>query len=419
MSQNLKNSTLLLALPLAFIGIPIYLNIGDFYALNFALKLEVIGAALIFIRIFDIILDLIIGKISDKIISEKFSRGRLIAAFALLLALSFFMTFNPPQSLSAQGALAWFIISISLTYSCFNFCVINFETLVASAADNDFTRISLNSRKEFFGLIGLILAFLIPTILQNFGLNSRESYLTLSLVFAGLVMITVTPILRVKIAPVNFQKIEIFAALKNKEFVIFLAIFLLNAIANSLPAANLIFYVRDILKAENQLGFFIALYFLSAGASIYFWKNFSQKNGLIKTWIISISGAIFSFYFAYFLDAPSANYFYVICLTSGFFLGADLIIPPALIAKISSQNATHGVAPFFALWNIVTKFSLMIAASSSLIMLGISGYQPFDLEKSGTENIALLYSAIPCFLKIITAFILIKIDKNKKLFNYV
>jgi GPH family glycoside/pentoside/hexuronide:cation symporter len=417
MSQNLKNSTLLLALPLAFIGIPIYLNIGDFYALNFAVKLEAIGLALIFIRIFDIAQDLIIGKISDKIISAKLSRAKLISIAALLLSLCFFATFNPPQSLNSAQALWWFIISISLTYSCFNFCIINFETMVASNANNDFERISFNSRKEFFGLIGLILAFLIPTILQNFSLNSRESYLALSLIFAGLVAVIIPSILRVKTVGHYAQKIEIFSALKNKEFLVFLAIFLVNGIANSLPAANLIFYVRDVLKAQDRLGYFIALYFLSAAFSIYFWKNFAQKNGMIKTWIISISGAIFSFYFAYFLDEKGANYFYLICLSSGFFLGADLIIPPALIAKISAQNSSHAIAPYFALWNIVTKFSLMVAASFSLILLGSSGYQPGEIEKKGVENIALLYGAIPCFLKIIIAFILLKIEKSKKLFN--
>jgi GPH family glycoside/pentoside/hexuronide:cation symporter len=207
------------------------------------------------------------------------------------------------------------------------------------------------------------------------------------------------------------------AVFKDKEFIIFLGIFLLNSIATSLPAANLNFYVRDVLEAEESLGYFLSTYFLSAGLSIIFWKNFAQKNGLIKTWITSISGSILTFYFAYYLGAGDGNYFYLICLFSGFFLGGDLIIPPALLAKIT-KNKDEIISSYFSLWNMTTKIGLMVAASASLIALGNLGYQPSMPSKESLSAIPLFYAAIPCLIKIFTAFFLIKLLRSKKLPSY-
>jgi Na+/melibiose symporter-like transporter len=406
--QKLKTSSLLLSLPISFVGIFIYLSVSDFYALNFKIGLETIGFALIFIRIFDILQDLLIGNFSDQLINKGFSRKKLINIAATALIVGFFLVFNPPI-LSKNLALIWLVLSLVFTYFCFNFTIINFEATIALLAKSDFERASLNSRKEFLGLIGLILAFLLPTILQNFGFSLKASYMALSLVFLSLVLIALFNFKETKLSENYFEKLNLKSVFAHKEFRTFLLIFFISALASAFPAANLIFFVRDVLKSENQLGYFLSIYFLSAALSTIFWKNFAQKNGLIKAWIWAISGSVFSFYFAYFLDENLSNYFYLICAASGFFLGGDLILPPSLIAKIS-EGKESVISSYFALWNMVSKIALMLAASISLIVLGALGYSP-GVENSG-ENIVIFYAAIPCFLKIIAGFTLIKKSKT-------
>ena len=55
-----------IAFPLAFAGIPIYLHAPDYYATNAGIKIEVIGFALLFLRLADAFLDPFIGSLSDR-----------------------------------------------------------------------------------------------------------------------------------------------------------------------------------------------------------------------------------------------------------------------------------------------------------------------------------------------------------------
>jgi Na+/melibiose symporter-like transporter len=78
-----------LALPLAFVGIPIYLNISDFYARKFDINLATIGFLLIFIRIVDALQDPLIGYFSDSLSQKKFSHKKIIYLSTAYYALRF------------------------------------------------------------------------------------------------------------------------------------------------------------------------------------------------------------------------------------------------------------------------------------------------------------------------------------------
>ena len=266
------------------------------------------------------------------------------------------------------------------------------------------------------GIIGMIFAFLLPTaFIYFFHLNPNSLYSVLSLVFVGLMLVATFGFFRkVKIENIISIKILTFKfldILQDRKFLVFLGIFLLNSVAVSLPAANLNFYIRDVLQKEESLGLFLSLYFISACLFIPLWKYLSNKFGMIKSWVLSISFSVITFFFAYFITAQNANYFYLVCFLSGACLGADLITPPAILAKIIA-NKKEMTSSYFSLWNLVTKLGLMIAASSSLIFLGMLGYQP-GLSAAGSINhISFVYALLPCILKIVTILNLNYFTKN-------
>ena len=65
-----------IAFPLAFAGIPIYLHAPDYYATNAGIKIEVIGFALLFLRLADAFLDPLIGSLSDRFFHYRDKIGR-------------------------------------------------------------------------------------------------------------------------------------------------------------------------------------------------------------------------------------------------------------------------------------------------------------------------------------------------------
>lgn len=402
-----------LALPLAFVGIPIYLNIADFYAQKFGLNLVLIGSLLAFIRFFDAIQDPFIGYYSDVLCGKKISRRSIIIFFSSFLAVGFYLVFNPPQLATQIAAAIWFTLSLSITYLCFNFVIVNFESMIALLARDDEERIKFNSLKEFLGVVGMILAFLIPGILAKF-FDQQQNYFYLSLIF---VLLILCAILLQFLKNKNRQSIAVIAykpdfnlVIKDKKFLAFLGIFLLNSISVSLPAANMNFYVRDVLQAEENIAWFLTTYFTAACLFIPLWRFLFSKFGIINSWIISIIGAVATFGFAYFLDAQNSQFFFIICLLSGIFLGADLIAAPAIMAQITSKK-NHLVSSYFSLWNFFSKMGLMLAASGSLIILGFFNYHPGNAIDDNLNHLSILYAAAPCFIKISVAALLLKFKK--------
>ncbi len=407
-----------LALPLSFVGIPIYLNVSDFYARKFEINLATIGILLIFIRIIDVVQDPLIGYLSDLLSQKKIGRKKIICTSSTLLCFAFYLVFNPPESLGKNLSILWFCGSLIATYTCFNFTIINFESLAAIFAKNDQERIALNSSKEMFGVIGMIFAFLLPTILVSFFLlDAAYVYPVFSFAFAALMLLASFGFFRkIKIEKEFLEinptaKIKFLEILRDKKFLVFLAIFFLNAVAVSLPAANLNFYINDILHRPENLGWFLSIYFISACVFIPFWKYCATKFGMIRSWIFSISGSVLTFSFAYFLTSENADYFYLVCFFSGAFLGADLIMPPAILAKITSAKKEM-ISSYFSWWNLTAKMSLMIAASSSLIVLGLSGYKPGLSAPEGVISISFFYALLPCVLKIFTIINLVYVIKK-------
>ena len=419
-----------LALPLSFVSIPIYLNIADFYSNKFGLNLIIIGALLAFVRIFDALQDPFIGYYSDVLHSKTISRKKIIRIFSLILCIGFFLVFNPPFLTNKILIISWFFLSLCCTYLCFNFVVINFESLIALISKNDEERILLNSVKEFLGLIGIILAFAIPGILIKNGLENKYFYLTVFFVIFVLFAIYIL-LPKVRIPQELFktssssktlilekksqikQYLEIFFnknILKDNKFVNFLLIFFLNSTATSLPAANMNFYVREILRAEESLSWFLSTYFISACLFIPLWRFLFTKFGILKSWILSICGAIITFAFAYFLNSGNSSYFYIICLLSGMFLGADLIAPPIILAKIT-KDKNDIISSYFALWNFSSKIGLMIAASGSLIILGFFDYKPGNSITHNLNIIVFFYAILPCIIKLFVVKLLLKFRK--------
>lgn len=418
MKKNKLFSYGFLALPLSFVGLPIYVNISDFYARNFTINLAVIASLLLVVRIIDLLQDPFIGFISDRLLHKKISHQKIISFCSFGLAVCFYWLFNPPEYLNSNAILIWFTFFLIATYSFFNFIMVNYETSVILAAKNDAERISINSIKEFFGLIGILLAAATPTMIDNLAKNNlNDGYFWFSLIFAFFLTLGILLFSRVeveKLAKSETVKFSIIVKeiLSHRSFLLFLSVFFINSIAVSIPASVVIFYISDVLLLAEDAGKFLVVYFLAAAIFMTLWKKIAQNLGLVKTWSISIIGSIITFIFAFFISSQNAQWFYAICFFSGMFLGADLIMPPVIFAKLI-RNKSDNQTSFVGIWNLVNKTALMIASFVSLIILSYFGYQPgLDSDFSGLKALSFVYAISPCIFKVLVIILLRKFAKK-------
>ncbi len=110
-----------------------------------------------------------------------------------------------------------------------------------------------------------------------------------------------------------------------------------------------------------------------------------------------------AFAVAAFLGPDQADVFAWICVFTGFCLGADLALPPAIQADVADwdrlrfrRNRTAGL---FSLWNMAAKLALAAAAGLTLPLLGSLGLDAPTPAPVAVSALAVIYALLPCVLK--------------------
>lgn len=104
--------------------------------------------------------------------------------------------------------------------------------------------------------------------------------------------------------------------------------------------------------------------------------------------------------------------FFAISVLSGLVLGADLALPPALLADLIERGATTASGlrsgSYFGIWALATKLTLALAAGIALPLVALLGYVPGTSHTAaGLTALAWCYAGLPCGLKLV-AFCLLR-----------
>ncbi len=86
-----------MGLPLAFVALPLYVHLPNYYASNFGISLATLGAILLLARLFDAFTDPLLGRLSDALFarSHRWVLG-VGACTGLLMVMGMAALFFPP-----------------------------------------------------------------------------------------------------------------------------------------------------------------------------------------------------------------------------------------------------------------------------------------------------------------------------------
>lgn len=406
-----------LAVPLAFAGFPLYVLAPDFYATKYAIKLSTLGIVLLALRLFDAIQDPLIGIISDRYRSYTIF---IMLLSAITLVLSIYSLFN----LSSFSPLIWFIVCMSFAVTSYSILAINLNALGALWTKEGKEQSTISATREGFGLIGLVLAVSLPNLLAQVVLNDQV-YQWFGLTLAILMVLAFWKFFRWynlngkklnKKVQFSFQHFIKAFSVESKKLVL---IYIISMVASSIPAVLVIFFVRDLLKAEMYLGLFLLFYFLSGVCFIPFWNFMSKKYGKYQSWFIAMLVASCSFIWAFLLKEGDLWQYIVVCITSGSALGADLLFPPAILAdQLHAAKAEGSASTYYGVLTLTSKVSLALASALSFPILEIMGFIPAGKNSENSlMGLSISYALVPCIIKIGSAFLLwyifIKAGKGK------
>ncbi len=389
-------------LPLALVALPVYVLVPQLYAGSLGLSLTAVGTILLAARVLDAFMDPLFGLWIDARARERGYAGFVLLALPLL-AVGYLALMHPPSmapgSTTAPLALgAWFGASLVLVYAGYSLATIAHNSWGANLAPARGARARLTAMREAWALAGVVIAAALPALA---GLPA------LSATFVGLLLAAAAVLLRHAPRPVlsgaaiHAGAIDWRGPLRVARFRWLLAVFAINGIAAAIPATLFLFFASDRLQLGAWSGLFLVLYFVAAAIALPLWAGLAARIGEKPAWLASMLLAIAAFGWTVQLDSGALAGFALICGLSGIALGADLALPPALLAGVIHAAGDGGKreGAYFGWWSWVTKLNLALAAGIALPLLERLGYVPGTADPTGNSALVIAYAVLPCVLK--------------------
>jgi glycoside/pentoside/hexuronide:cation symporter, GPH family len=394
-----------LGLPLAMAMLPIYMISPKFYGDGLGVDLAALGAVLFLTRLLDTAQDPFLGRVVDAFQKRRHGWLVLMLGAGAVLAIGFVLLFSPP-SWSGTGLLGWLAMSLLLVYFAHSLLSICYLTWGARLTDVVPQRSRVTAWREAFGLIGVVLASVLPTFwVADWG--PRAGYQFFSWIFVVILIIGLVTTLRWAPAP----QISATGTLQGWRSALgpiavrkVMWFYLFNAISVAIPATLVLFFIDDVVQAPQQAGLFLGIYFLAGMLTLPLWVALSDRIGKARSWLLGSVFAAGSLLCASFIEGGDIVAFSLICFASGTALGADVALPPAMLADAIPEQNRHSTGLYFGIWVLISKFALALAAGLALPSLKLFDYVPGDVQTVGA--LVFIYVFLPIVFKLFAVFVL-------------
>jgi Na+/melibiose symporter-like transporter len=436
----------LLGLPLAMSALPVYVHIPAYYTRELGTPLVATGLVLFLARLVDTVQDPVLGLVIDR--QRQAGPQRIVvwmAVAGVLLALAFAGLWLPPLHGSA-ALLAWLALMLILAYSAHSMLNIAYLSWGARLPGD---LLKPAAWREGLGLTGVILASVIPGLIMagQGAANIRTGLNYFALGFAVVLALALIALLRFAShwqnppapdgAPARGAACEAATgcpmptertdaagrdtadagagtadaatlhpawwpamrramrqAIANRAFVQLLVPYFLNALSASIAATLSLFFIADRLGQAHLAGYFLASYFLAGALGLPLWVKLARRIGNVVAWRSSMLLALAGFGGAALLGPGDMVGYFAVCLASGFALGADLALPPVLLAQVIPPD--QAPANYYGIWTLLGKLALALSGLC-LPLLAQFNYQPGHSQ--GSTALLAMYAFLPCACK--------------------
>ncbi len=443
-SAVLSKSTLYahgsIGIPLAVIGYPLAIWIPAHYAGGLGMSLAMVGTILMLARFTDVLTDPIMGEISDRW-RTRFGRRRpwLLVGMPIMM-LGVYKLFIPP----ADVGIWYFLIYLTLFFVGSTIIALPHRAWGAELSTDYHQRSRVTASREFFVLGGLMLAALVPMLVEVTADGSgsvgqvftiiwqdavgaftgdladkeivNRSTLT-GPVLAGLAwtIILVLPVcvfvvlaLVKEPPPTKKDTVPLKEGLrylwKNGPMRRVLIIALLVVFGEAFRNAVSLFFIRDIIGIPT-IGAAYFFYFIAGLGAIPFWLWLGRKIGKHRAFmctLITISTVSFANLFLSYGDYLA---FFLLFLVKGFCFGGLQFLPVAMLADVvdvdTARSGGRRAGTYFAILGLTEKLAVALGTGFSLNLVGLLGFDPSGGVVASTEigvlSLRLVYCCGPIF----------------------
>ncbi len=400
------------ALPLGMLGLPLLVILPSFWAGPMGMDLATVGFVLTLVRVMDAVFDPTVGRLSDMSRSRFGRRKPFIAVAIPVAVVGAVGLFFPPVH---AGAVWLFVFNALVTWG-WTMISLPYWAWGAELSDDYKERQRITSFREGGTIIGILVSALAPVVLgitDAAGEAHLLVILTIGLatpfVFAALLLVP-DPL------PTQVEKpVGLAAALKvaaaNAPFRKLIIAWLMNGLANGLPAVLFLMICAQFLNDPGAQGPLLLIYFAAGVFSVPFWLWLAVRIGKHRAWIVSLLVTAFAFSFVPLVPHVGIWFFGFISIFTGSGLGADFTIPPAIQADVVDldelRSGERRAGLFFAASTMAQKAGNALAVGIAFPILQLVGFTTHG-DNGPFQKTALLimYCGVPSLLKLVCALIL-------------
>jgi glycoside/pentoside/hexuronide:cation symporter, GPH family len=394
------------ALPLSTIGLPLTIYLAPFYAGEVGLSLAALGTAMLFARVFDVVIDPFIGSVSDRWPTRFGRRRPWLVVGSLMLMLGAVMLFHPPKGVS----LSYFFLWLAVMYGGFSLVQVPHRAWGAELSPDYHERTHISSVRQFFGTAGLIVSTLVPAlVLGRPGATSADVLSALAIMMVIVLPIAVVlnlvftpePKMRTGAAQAAGMqwRAQWRAIQRNGPLRTILLVLFIGFSAETFRQTLTVFFARDVIGVPN-LGLVYVYYFVSAFIGVPFWRWVSRHTGKHKALAGGMVIAIATNLGLFFLSRGDVALFTLMFIVKGFCFGALDLLPAAMLADAADVDTAVSrkfrAGLLFAMAGVVTNLGQAVGQGASLNALGWVGYRAAgETNPAALDSLRWLYSVAP------------------------
>jgi glycoside/pentoside/hexuronide:cation symporter, GPH family len=394
-----------LAFPMAAGFIALQVIVPTFYAQALGLSLTAVGGILLIARLWDMITDPLVGFLSDRTPARWGRRKIWVLGSAPLIAISVWLLFNPGDGASNT----YLLLGAMGIYIAGTMALVPINAWGAELSSNYHQRSRVAGSRVVFGLAGTMAALL---LIDNSDGAALQASLT-AIALLVMVSLAVSVPVAMRWVPDESQAMPAGNNLRGalrllvtpSPFRRLLLAFLLNGVANAIPATLFLLFVTHVLEAPALAGPVLFLYFVCSAISVPVWVRLARRFGKHQTWCAAVIMACLFFAGAPFLGAGDTGWYVAIVVGTGLMIGADLALPSAingdLIEWDAHENGQRRPGLFFALWGTASKLAFALAVGLIFPLLDIIGFDATATNNAeDVRALAILYGAPSILFKL-------------------
>lgn len=404
------------ALPLAALTIPLNVYLPNYYVSGVGLDIGTVGLLFMLARLFDVLIDPIMGSVSDRLGVPIGRRRFWILVAAPIVVVSTYFLYLPAKDATYE----YLAFSLFCLYVGYTFLMIPLLSLAGDLSSDYHERSRIQGAVSLASSAGILGALAFAAVAEGFyAADPGRARMT---ALAGFVMI-LTPITALLCATAVREpkgESEPAAGWRDTWRVIagngyigrVLLADLLYGITVGIVSAVLIFYLTRVARVENA-SLMLLFYFGGSIASVPFWLHVARRFSKHVAWRCMCLTAVPTLLIWLVMPSGSAVAAALALTFYGFSNGNCILILRSMIADFADQDeletGRRQTGFYFGLITMTSKVGLGLSVGFSFILLKWFGFDPANttsLSAGARLGLDLSMIYVPSALFIVMAALL-------------